>query len=58
MRAGLCLRARGGKRKSKDLVKLGQNEATGGNRRRPGVDQKSSPMAALGLLFICARSGF
>jgi hypothetical protein len=28
MRAGLCLRARGGRRKAEDLVKLGQENIT------------------------------
>jgi hypothetical protein len=36
------------------LVKLEQNEVTGGNRRRAAVDKKSAPAAALGLLFISA----
>jgi hypothetical protein len=43
LRAEFRVRARGGRRLDKKLVKLGQKGATGDNRQRPAIDQKSTP---------------
>jgi hypothetical protein len=56
LRAGLRLHTRGGRRLAKDLVKLGQKEATYEPTGSTAADKKSAqPALSIGPLYIDAR---
>jgi hypothetical protein len=56
LRAGLCLHTRGGRRLTKDLVKLGQKGVTYETTGSAAADQKSTQLAlSIGPLYIDAR---
>jgi hypothetical protein len=57
LRAGLCLRARGGRKEAK-LVKLGQEKTTSETTGSAAADQKSAHPVCPPGAFIDARAGF